>query len=364
MTLVMAAAPSAWWYLSRAGGAVSLLLLTATVVLGVLDVSRWSSERWPRFVVDGLHRNVALLALMTLAIHIVSAVVDSFAPIRVTDAVIPFISAYRPIWLGMGALAFDILLAVTLTSLARVTLGHAAWRAVHWAAYACWPLALLHGLGTGTDTPSLWMLALSTTCLVAVLIAAAWRTADGWPNDMGRRKLAATALVLGTPALLAWVIVGPLAPGWAGRAGTPTSLLAATQPSTAPSSSKAGPSLPFDARLRGIVRQRTTVDGQAAVNVSMRMRGGAAGSLDLRIVGQPLQGGGVAMSRGSVTLSTAEARGAYTGDILALQGSRIKASVARGSSPPIDLDISLSIDQPAQTVSGTVHGRSAGGGSR
>ena len=108
MTPVLAVAPSAWWYLTRAGGAVSLLLLTATVVLGVVDVSRWSSERWPRFVLDGLHRNVSLLALMTLSIHIVSAVLDSFAPVRITDVVVPFVSAYRPLWLGLGALAFYI----------------------------------------------------------------------------------------------------------------------------------------------------------------------------------------------------------------------------------------------------------------
>ena len=185
MTPVLAVAPSAWWYLTRAGGAVSLLLLTATVVLGVVEVSRWSSERWPRFVLDGLHRNVSLLALMTLSIHIVSAVLDSFAPVRITDVVVPFVSAYRPLWLGLGALAFDILLAVTLTSLARMRLGHKTWRAVHWAAYACWPLALLHGLGTGTDTRSFWMLALSTACLTAVVIAAGWRTREGWPSHWG-----------------------------------------------------------------------------------------------------------------------------------------------------------------------------------
>ena len=226
MTPVLAVAPSAWWYLTRAGGAVSLLLLTATVVLGVVDVSRWSSERWPRFVLDGLHRNVSLLALMTLSIHIVSAVLDSFAPVRITDVVVPFVSAYRPLWLGLGALAFEILLAVTLTSLARMRLGHKTWRAVHWAAYACWPLALLHGLGTGADTRSFWMLALSTACLTAVVIAAGWRTREGWPRHLGRRKLAATMLVLGTPALLVWVVAGPLASGWASRAGTPASLLA------------------------------------------------------------------------------------------------------------------------------------------
>lgn len=362
MTPVLAVAPSAWWYLTRAGGAVSLLLLTATVVLGVVEVSRWSSERWPRFVVDGLHRNLSLLALMTLVIHIVSAVVDSFAPVRITDVVIPFVSAYRPLWLGMGALAFDILLAITLTSLARMHLGHKTWRAVHWAAYACWPLALLHGLGTGTDTRSFWMLALATVCLLAVLIAAAWRTRDGWPSHTGRRKLAAALLALGTPALLVWVVAGPLASGWAGRAGTPASLLASAQSAGVPTSSTADLRLPLSAQLSGVIQESRAPGGQVVVDLAMKMSAGSAGNLDVQIVGQPLGGGGVAMTQGSVTFSPSGAPAAYTGRVSALQGSQIEASVAQGSGVPVDLKISVSVDHANQTVSGTVHARSAGGG--
>ena len=363
MTPVLAVAPSAWWYLTRAGGAVSLLLLTATVVLGVVEVSRWSSERWPRFVLDGLHRNVSLLALMTLSIHIVSAVLDGFAPVRITDVVVPFASAYRPLWLGLGALAFDILLAVTLTSLARTRLGHKTWRAVHWAAYACWPLALLHGLGTGTDTRSFWMLALSTACLTAVVIAAGWRTREGWPSHLGRRKLAATMLVLGTPTLLVWVAAGPLASGWARRAGTPASLLASAQPAGVPASSS-GLRLPLSAQLSGSIQQGRAPAGQVAVNLSMTMSGDGEGNLVVRLVGQPLEGGGVAMSEGSVTFSPSGVAGAYTGRISALQGSQINARVAHGSSAPVDLNISLSVNQASQTVSGRVNAQSAGGSSQ
>ena len=360
MSPVFAVAPSAWWYLSRAGGAVSLALLTATVVLGVVDVSRWSSERWPRFVVDGLHRNISLLALMTLAVHLVSVVLDSFAPVRVVDVVVPFVSAYRPLWLGMGALAFDILLAVLLTSLVRARLGYKTWRVVHWAAYACWPLALLHGLGTGTDTRSFWMLALSTACLSAVLIAAAWRIRDGWPSHIGRRKLAATLVVLGTPALLVWVVAGPLAAGWAGRAGTPASLLASTRPGGGPSSST-GLRLPASAQLSGTIQESNAAEGLVTIDLATKMSGGVTGNLDVKIVGQPVQGGGVAMNQGSVSLSPAGAQAPYTGEIVALEDTRIKARVAQGSGDPLDLDISVSIDQASQTVSGTVDARSAGG---
>ena len=94
---------------------------------------------------------------MFLAVHIVTAVLDSFAPISLLDAVIPFAGSYRPLWLGLGAVAFDLLLAVDDHQPARERLGHRAWRAVHWLAYACWPLAVVHGLGTGSDVHQAWM---------------------------------------------------------------------------------------------------------------------------------------------------------------------------------------------------------------
>jgi methionine sulfoxide reductase heme-binding subunit len=145
VTAVFASAgPSAYWYLSRGTGGVALLLLTVSVVLGIVDQRRWRAPGWPRFVLDAMHRNVSLLVLLVLAVHILTAVLDSFAPIRLTNAVVPFTSTYRPIWVGLGALAFDFLLAIALTSMLRQRLGHRTWRLVHWLAYVSWPVALVH----------------------------------------------------------------------------------------------------------------------------------------------------------------------------------------------------------------------------
>src|SRR5579862_3085896 len=118
-----------------------------------------------------LHKNVSLLAVVFLGIHIATTVVDGFAPIGWADAVLPFHSPYRPLWLGLGALATDLLLAVVVTSLLRGRIGYRAWKAVHWAAYACWPVAVLHGMGTGTDTRLGFVLLLYFACLAAVLLA-------------------------------------------------------------------------------------------------------------------------------------------------------------------------------------------------
>ena len=96
---------------------------------------------------------------------------DSFAPISLTASVIPFTSSYRPFWLGLGAVSFDLLLAVIVTSLARRRIGYRGWRAVHWLSYAAWPVALLHGFGTGSDVRSGWLQLLSAVCVLLVLAA-------------------------------------------------------------------------------------------------------------------------------------------------------------------------------------------------
>jgi predicted ferric reductase len=228
MTPIDAVVSSTYWYLTRSTGAVALLLLTLSVALGVTGISRFSSPRWPRFVLDSLHRNVSLLALAFLLVHILTAVLDSFAPISLVDAFVPFAGSYRPFWLGLGAIAFDLLLAVMLTSIVRRRLGYGAWRATHWLAYACWPIALLHGLGTGSDVKSTWLLALSLACVGVVALAVGARAIKGWPDHARVRGAALGATAVFALFLVLWLPGGPLGHGWASRSGTPASLLGGT----------------------------------------------------------------------------------------------------------------------------------------
>lgn len=235
-----ATGPSAYWYLTRSSGAVALILLTLALVLGVVDLRRWSTETWPRFVVDSLHRNVSLLALAFLCLHILTAALDTFASISLVNAVIPFTGSYRPLWLGLGALAFDLMLAVIITSLLRRRLGHAVWRTTHWLAYASWPLALLHGLGTGSDVKSTWLLVLSVGCLVAVIASVLIRIVDGWPDQLARRGAALGTAGIFTLGLLLWLPSGPLGKEWARRSGTPATLLGHSSNHSSTGSSEAG----------------------------------------------------------------------------------------------------------------------------
>jgi sulfoxide reductase heme-binding subunit YedZ len=171
--------PLAYWYATRATGVVALVLLTLSIVLGIADVERLQSERWPRFIVDGVHRRVSMLSVVFVLVHIATTVLDGYVPIGWLDAVIPFRSPYRTLWVGFGAVAFDLLLAVIVTSLLRARLGYRSWRAVHWLAYACWPIAVAHSLGTGTDHWRTWNLVIDGACLIAVLSAAAVRLSSG-----------------------------------------------------------------------------------------------------------------------------------------------------------------------------------------
>jgi methionine sulfoxide reductase heme-binding subunit len=225
MSFLAATGPSVSWYLTRSSGVVSLLLLTGATVLGVLDVRRTSSTRWPRFVIDALHRNVALLAIAFLFVHIFTSVIDDFTSIGLIEAFVPFVSSYRPFWLGLGALACDMLLAVAITSMLRQRIGYATWRVVHWLSYACWPIALLHGLGTGSDTKAGWMLLLDGLCLGAVMIATVARAVMIWGSHPERGRLAVGGAGLFTLFLALWMPSGPLGHEWARRSGTPATLL-------------------------------------------------------------------------------------------------------------------------------------------
>jgi methionine sulfoxide reductase heme-binding subunit len=220
--------PSVYWYLTRASGTVSLILLTASVVIGIAAIARLRGPGVPRFVVDGVHRTASLLAVAFLAVHIITSVLDSFASISLVDAVIPFVGSYRPLWLGLGTVAFDLLLAVAITSLVRDRMGHATWRGVHWLAYLAWPVAVVHGLGTGSDVHQSWLQLITVACVLAVLAAVVGRAMIGWPDHFRVRigALAASAVFAGGLAI--WLPSGPLGKGWARRAGTPPSLLSHT----------------------------------------------------------------------------------------------------------------------------------------
>lgn len=163
------------WYLMRATGAVSLVLLTVVIGLGVATSTRVRPRGTPLYVTTAVHRNAALLAVVFLGIHVASAVIDPEASVQLTAVLVPFTSHWAPLWVGLGALALDLVLALVVTGLVRRRLPYPLWRRVHWAAYLAWPLALVHGLGAGSDRTAEWMRVVDALCVAAVGAALAWR---------------------------------------------------------------------------------------------------------------------------------------------------------------------------------------------
>ena len=357
--------PTALWYLTRGTGVVTLILLTVSVALGVANARRAQTPSVPRFVFDAVHRSASLLAVSFLVVHIGTSLLDGFAPIRLIDTIVPFGSAYRPIWLGFGTVAFDLLLAVALTSLMRRRLGYRTWRATHWAAYASFPVALIHGLGTGSDARSTWMLMIAGGCLVVVIVAVVARATAGWPEHIGARSTAIAASAAVPLGLLVWLPSGPLAAGWAKRAGTPSSLLKASGGVAAAggAGSSGRTSAPrFSAGVSGAVLEQRLSNGLDQVRISLAVRGQKLSTLRLRIDGRPLGGGGVTMSSSRVTLGSRSDSTRYRGQVTALNGSAIQASLRDAAGRSLNLVVRLQIRPGSGAAAGTVDVQPARGG--
>jgi hypothetical protein len=344
--IVAVTSQKAMWFASRGTGIVCLLLLTVSVVLGIVTTVRFETSQWPRFVIEGLHRNVSLLILVFIALHVVTTVMDGYVKIGYLNAVVPFHSPYRTLWLGLGTVAFDLLLALAITSVVRARLGYRVWRAVHWAAYACWPIALMHGLGTGSDARQRWMVALDVLSLVAVGAAICWRLAATW-RPGSRVQLGAVAALISVPLGIGlWAFAGPLQPGWARakRAVVAANLTAE----------------PESAGFTGAVTGTRTSRPVAANATTVSIRGVVAGPLglhlDLELTGRALNQG-VALQVGRLKLGPIGARARWTGRVVGLAGGHVEARVADASGRLLGVTLELQIGPSGNTVTGTMSAR-------
>ena len=141
-----------FWYVTRSTGIVAFVLLTLSITLGIASTQRMlASPAWPRFATQNLHRNVALLGLAFVVVHIVTTILDGYVSVSWWAVIVPGVSHYRTLWVALGTIAFDLTLIVTATSLLRLRMAARLWRQVHYSVYLMWPLSLLHFLKTGTD---------------------------------------------------------------------------------------------------------------------------------------------------------------------------------------------------------------------
>lgn len=215
--------PSPLWFLDRSAGEVTLILMSAVVILGIV---RAALPSFSPFLVEGAHINIALLTIAFGGLHILSALLDPFAGLGPMDALVPFVSAYRGTWLGLGVASAYLYAAVLLSSWPARRLGRTAWRWVHWSIYDAWSLALVHSLGTGSDARNEVFLLLNVAAVAAVIATfLVLRVGDQWPRLRPWRAAAAIAALLAVITIAIWAFNGPLQPGWARSSGTPPGLL-------------------------------------------------------------------------------------------------------------------------------------------
>jgi sulfoxide reductase heme-binding subunit YedZ len=171
---VIVAANTAW-YVARASGVLAFVLLTVTVLLGVLLSGRKTLPGWPRYAVEDVHRFANLLTWSFVGLHVLGLLADNFIGFTVAQVLVPFASHYRPTATAAGILAAELLGALALTNVYRKRLPYTLWRRAHYLNFAVWVLAFVHGIAAGTDTADAWMMFVYLTAAAAVAGAATWR---------------------------------------------------------------------------------------------------------------------------------------------------------------------------------------------
>jgi DMSO/TMAO reductase YedYZ heme-binding membrane subunit len=343
--------PKTLWYLTRGTGVVALLLLTASVLLGVSSALRWRGQHWPRFAVGDLHRNLTLLSIVFVALHVATTIADGFAPIGLKDAVVPFVSPYRPVWLGLGTVAFDLLLALVATSLLRARVGPRLWRAIHWLAYASWPIAIVHSFGTGSDAMFGWFESLGFACSALVALAVLARVTGGGGPAMPRVAGAVSALLVPI-GIYGWYANGPGQTGWAARAGTPATILSKAPPPARVLTAVTALPTSFVAPVTGRI-QSSASRRQQTITFVLGLHGGPGGAARIVLRGTPLRGG-VSLTASGVSFVPATTRALYTGTVVRLVGAQVVADVADSTGQRLLLTFELSLDQANRRVSGTM----------
>lgn len=173
----------ALWAFGRGTGIVALAMFTVSIVLGIVTRSGRPLPGLGRFGAADLHRTAALTGTALVAAHLGTLYFDPYAQLRLVDFLVPFLGVAKPLWLGLGTVAVDLLAVVTVVSLLRHRVGPIVFKAVHWATYLLWPVSLLHALGNGTDARSPWMIGFAAACTAAVGLSVLWRLA---PSYAGR----------------------------------------------------------------------------------------------------------------------------------------------------------------------------------
>jgi methionine sulfoxide reductase heme-binding subunit len=184
------------WYVARAAGVAAYLILTIVVTLGMTMASGRRLRRWPKFALEDVHRFGGLLVGSFVTIHVVTIAMDAYLPFSLSAIVVPFVAGYRTLYTALGIVAAELLLALAITNRYRDRLPYRFWRRAHYLNLVVWGGATVHGLGSGTDRSTPWLLALFTASVAVVLGLAVWRATRARPVVAGAVAAAGVAAVV------------------------------------------------------------------------------------------------------------------------------------------------------------------------
>ncbi len=197
------------WYAARGAGVAAYVLLSAVIIVGLLLAGRAKVLPTPRRSVVDLHRFGGILISAFIVIHVGAIAIDTYLPFSIGDLLLPFISKVRPLWMGLGIVAAELLLALGVTNalVRRKKVPYRIWRTIHYTNWGVWALATAHSVGMGTDRSSPWLIAITAVCVAGVAAAATWRTT----RRRARWQPLAGIAAVGCAALTTGATLGPLA---------------------------------------------------------------------------------------------------------------------------------------------------------
>ena len=345
------------WDTARAGGFAAYILLTLAVTAGLILRNHWQSERWPRLITNELHGYLSLLGLVFIAVHVAALTVDPFTHFGLAEIVLPFVSHYRPLWMGLGIVSLYLLLSVWLSTHLRTRIGHRLWRRIHLLAFLVYAAATVHGLGSGSDTKTGWAMAIYGASVAIVGGLTARRLLVPVTRSDRSRPMAAAFTGLAVAGVVTWAVAGPLAAHWGVRTGVATAAAGASVPVGSTQAADSGlVRAPFAATFAGRATVSEANDvGLVTVRIHGALRGGTSDHLEILVHGSPLADGGVEMQASRVSLGAATPL--YTGRIVKLNGRQLVAAVS-SSTDRLRLRISLRFGSDG-SAHGTVRGTAA-----
>jgi hypothetical protein len=320
---------SAWeaitWDATRAGGFTAYALLTLSVVLGLMLSAQVQSPRWPRVINDQLHTFVTLVALVFTGIHVFGAWIDPFMRFDWTEVFVPFVSHYRPLWMALGIVGTYLGIAIGLSTWLRPYIGYSWWRRLHELTLVVYGLVTAHGLATGSDTRTVWGVAIyGVSVLVVGMLLAVRLLVPVAPRGRAHPALAGL-LGLVTLAGVAWTVSGPLQPGWNTVAnngqgsGARGDVGTAGQAATGQAPGARDPfAAGFSDAARGtLAHTGPDANGNVTLELKLTLTGQAPGTLDIRLAGQQYEpgGGDVSVTTTAVTLASTTGAPLYRGQV-------------------------------------------------